>query len=146
MPLMFLGPLLAKVWQRLWKCQYGLWKTISKVYGLSSIPFAIQETIFWLEKVHFVVNFKRSRRFFEWLWCCYQNLCVIPSLDSNSMKELSPHINSVMNILESHASYLMSGKELSKLVAFVKGTQFDPGRWAGQDATFFLNNLEAKNL
>lgn len=41
------------------------------------------------------------------------------------MKELSPHINSVMNILESHASYLMSGKELSKLVAFVKGTQFD---------------------
>ncbi|VAI50373.1 unnamed protein product [Triticum turgidum subsp. durum] len=46
-------------------------------------------------------------------------------LKSNSMKELSPHINSVMNILESHASYLMSGKELSKLVAFVKGTQFD---------------------
>jgi len=41
------------------------------------------------------------------------------------MKELSPHIASVMNILESHASYLMSGKELSKLVAFVKGTQFD---------------------
>ncbi|OEL29002.1 hypothetical protein BAE44_0009984 [Dichanthelium oligosanthes] len=37
----------------------------------------------------------------------------------------SPHIASVMNILESHASYLMSGKELSKLVAFVKGTQFD---------------------
>ncbi|RLN07698.1 guanine nucleotide exchange factor subunit Rich-like [Panicum miliaceum] len=46
-------------------------------------------------------------------------------LKSNSMKELSPHIASVMNILESHASYLMSGKELSKLVAFVKGTQFD---------------------
>ena len=45
--------------------------------------------------------------------------------DSNSMKELSPHIASVMNILERHASYLMSGKELSKLVAFVKGTQFD---------------------
>lgn len=41
------------------------------------------------------------------------------------MKELSPHIASVMNILESHASYLMSGKELSKLVSFVKGTQFD---------------------
>lgn len=41
------------------------------------------------------------------------------------MKELSPHIASVMNILENHASYLMSGKELSKLVAFVKGTQFD---------------------
>ncbi|XP_051192132.1 uncharacterized protein [Lolium perenne] len=46
-------------------------------------------------------------------------------LKSNSVKELSPHIASVMNILESHASYLMSGKELSKLVAFVKGTQFD---------------------
>ncbi|KAL5666612.1 hypothetical protein ACJX0J_026720, partial [Zea mays] len=46
-------------------------------------------------------------------------------LRSNSMKELSPHIASVMNILERHASYLMSGKELSKLVAFVKGTQFD---------------------
>ncbi|KAJ3695374.1 hypothetical protein LUZ60_000751 [Juncus effusus] len=46
-------------------------------------------------------------------------------LKSGSSKELSPHINSVKNILESHASYLMSGKELSKLVAFVKGTQFD---------------------
>jgi hypothetical protein len=45
--------------------------------------------------------------------------------DSNSTKELSPHIASVMNILERHASYLMSSKELSKLVAFVKGTQFD---------------------
>jgi RAB6A-GEF complex partner protein 1 len=41
------------------------------------------------------------------------------------MKEISPHIASVMNILEGHASYLMSGKELSKLVSFVKGTQFD---------------------
>lgn len=50
---------------------------------------------------------------------------MFPCFDSNSMKELSPHIASVMNILESHASYLMSGKELSKLVAFVKGTQFD---------------------
>ncbi|KAK4339303.1 hypothetical protein RND71_040765 [Anisodus tanguticus] len=37
----------------------------------------------------------------------------------------SAHVASVKNILESHASYLMSGKELSKLVAFVKGTQFD---------------------
>lgn len=44
---------------------------------------------------------------------------------SGSFKELSPHIASVKNILENHASYLMSGKELSKLVAFVKGTQFD---------------------
>ncbi|AQK91771.1 Quinoprotein amine dehydrogenase beta chain-like [Zea mays] len=41
------------------------------------------------------------------------------------MKELSPHIASFMSILERHASYLMSGKELSKLVVFVKGTQFD---------------------
>ncbi|KAJ6390804.1 hypothetical protein OIU77_024922 [Salix suchowensis] len=49
-----------------------------------------------------------------------------PSLDkSNSLKEQSAHIASVKSILESHASYLMSGKELSKLVAFVKGTQFD---------------------
>ncbi|KAF3776118.1 hypothetical protein EJ110_NYTH49081, partial [Nymphaea thermarum] len=40
-------------------------------------------------------------------------------------KEQSAHINSVKNILESHAGYLMSGRELSKLVAFVKGTQFD---------------------
>ncbi|XP_065871277.1 uncharacterized protein [Euphorbia lathyris] len=48
------------------------------------------------------------------------------SLDkSTSFKEQSAHVTSVKNILESHASYLMSGKELSKLVAFVKGTQFD---------------------
>ncbi|KAK3009400.1 hypothetical protein RJ639_014663, partial [Escallonia herrerae] len=49
------------------------------------------------------------------------------SLDakSTSFKEPSAHVASVKNILESHASYLMSGKELSKLVAFVKGTQFD---------------------
>lgn len=46
-------------------------------------------------------------------------------LSSNSFKEQSAHVTSVKNILESHASYLMSGKELSKLVAFVKGTQFD---------------------
>lgn len=44
---------------------------------------------------------------------------------STSFKEPSAHVASVKNILESHASYLMSGKELSKLVAFVKGTQFD---------------------
>ncbi|XP_021748783.1 RAB6A-GEF complex partner protein 1-like isoform X3 [Chenopodium quinoa] len=44
---------------------------------------------------------------------------------SSSHKEQSAHVTSVRNILESHASYLMSGKELSKLVAFVKGTQFD---------------------
>ncbi|XP_011036838.1 PREDICTED: RAB6A-GEF complex partner protein 1-like [Populus euphratica] len=49
-----------------------------------------------------------------------------PSLDkSTSFKEQSAHVASVKNILESHASYLMSGQELSKLVAFVKGTQFD---------------------
>ncbi|KAG5008264.1 hypothetical protein JHK85_026806 [Glycine max] len=42
-----------------------------------------------------------------------------------SFKEQSAHVTSVKNILENHASYLMSGKELSKLVAFVKGTQFD---------------------
>lgn len=46
-------------------------------------------------------------------------------LGSASFKEQSPNVASVKNILESHASYLMSGKELSKLVAFVKGTQFD---------------------
>ncbi|KAJ9171414.1 hypothetical protein P3X46_014788 [Hevea brasiliensis] len=44
---------------------------------------------------------------------------------STSFKEQSAHVASVKSILESHASYLMSGKELSKLVAFVKGTQFD---------------------
>ncbi|XP_058085999.1 uncharacterized protein LOC131233336 isoform X1 [Magnolia sinica] len=44
---------------------------------------------------------------------------------STTVKEQSAHVASVKNILESHASYLMSGKELSKLVAFVKGTQFD---------------------
>ncbi|XP_038681735.1 guanine nucleotide exchange factor subunit RIC1-like isoform X2 [Tripterygium wilfordii] len=49
-----------------------------------------------------------------------------PSLDNSpSFKDQSAHVASVKNILESHASYLMSGKELSKLVAFVKGTQFD---------------------
>lgn len=48
------------------------------------------------------------------------------SLDkSTSFKEQNAHVASVKNILESHANYLMSGKELSKLVAFVKGTQFD---------------------
>lgn len=46
-------------------------------------------------------------------------------LKSPSFKELSAHVTSVKNILENHASYLMSGKELSKFVAFVKGTQFD---------------------
>ncbi|XP_027350147.1 RAB6A-GEF complex partner protein 1-like isoform X2 [Abrus precatorius] len=44
---------------------------------------------------------------------------------STSFKEQSAHVTSVKNILENHASFLMSGKELSKLVAFVKGTQFD---------------------
>ncbi|XP_075523095.1 uncharacterized protein LOC142555855 [Primulina tabacum] len=44
---------------------------------------------------------------------------------SSSFKEQNAHVASVKNILESHASYLMSGKELSKLVAFVKSTQFD---------------------
>ncbi|KAL0907352.1 hypothetical protein M5K25_021756 [Dendrobium thyrsiflorum] len=44
---------------------------------------------------------------------------------STSFKEPSAHVASVRNILEHHASFLMSGKELSKLVAFVKGTQFD---------------------
>ncbi|KAF5953071.1 hypothetical protein HYC85_011015 [Camellia sinensis] len=46
-------------------------------------------------------------------------------LKSPSFKEKNTHVTFVKNILESHASYLMSGKELSKLVAFVKGTQFD---------------------
>lgn len=49
----------------------------------------------------------------------------ILNFSSSSFTEESPHVASVKNILESHASYLMSGKELSKLVAFVKGTQFD---------------------
>ncbi|CAA2992972.1 RAB6A-GEF complex partner 1-like [Olea europaea subsp. europaea] len=44
---------------------------------------------------------------------------------NSSFKEQSAHVASVKKILESHASFLMSGKELSKLVAFVKGTQFD---------------------
>ncbi|KAK9146414.1 hypothetical protein Sjap_006317 [Stephania japonica] len=47
------------------------------------------------------------------------------SKSNTSFKEQSAHVASVKSILESHASYLMSGKELSKLVAFVKGTQFD---------------------
>lgn len=48
------------------------------------------------------------------------------SLDSKgSFKEQSTHVSSVKSILESHASLLMSEKELSKFVAFVKGTQFD---------------------
>lgn len=45
--------------------------------------------------------------------------------NSPSSKEQNAHVTSVKNILESHASSLMSAKELSKLVAFVKGTQFD---------------------
>ncbi|KAL3649568.1 hypothetical protein CASFOL_005971 [Castilleja foliolosa] len=48
-----------------------------------------------------------------------------PDTKSSSFKEPSSHVASVKSILESHASFLMSGKELSKLVAFVKGTQFD---------------------
>ncbi|CAL5382003.1 unnamed protein product [Camellia sinensis] len=49
------------------------------------------------------------------------------SFDSKSFsfKEQYAHVTSVKNILESHASNLMLGKELSKLVAFVKGAQFD---------------------
>ncbi|KAF1884108.1 hypothetical protein Lal_00046394, partial [Lupinus albus] len=42
-----------------------------------------------------------------------------------SLKEQSAHVTSVKNILELHASFLMAGKNLSKLVAFVKGTQID---------------------
>ncbi|XP_074328962.1 uncharacterized protein LOC141666707 isoform X2 [Apium graveolens] len=45
--------------------------------------------------------------------------------DSPPFKDQNAHVASVKNILGSHASYLMSGKELSKIVAFVKGTQFD---------------------
>ncbi|XP_074331359.1 cullin-associated NEDD8-dissociated protein 1-like isoform X2 [Apium graveolens] len=44
---------------------------------------------------------------------------------SPPFKDQNAHVASVKNILGSHASYLMSGKELSKIVAFVKGTQFD---------------------
>ncbi|TQD72511.1 hypothetical protein C1H46_041949 [Malus baccata] len=44
---------------------------------------------------------------------------------TTSFKEQNAHVASVKNIVESHADFLMSGKELSKLVAFVKGTQFD---------------------
>ncbi|KAJ8900552.1 hypothetical protein K2173_025329 [Erythroxylum novogranatense] len=47
------------------------------------------------------------------------------SLFFTSFKEPSAPVASVKNIRESHASYLMSGKELSNLVTFVKGTQFD---------------------
>lgn len=54
------------------------------------------------------------------------NIFVLSECYSNSsFKEQSAHVASVKKILESHASFLMSGKELSKLVAFVKGTQFD---------------------
>ncbi|XP_048421699.1 uncharacterized protein LOC103935093 [Pyrus x bretschneideri] len=48
------------------------------------------------------------------------------SLDkSTSFKEQNARVASAKNIVESHANLLMSGKELSKLVAFVKGAQFD---------------------
>ncbi|KAL5718688.1 hypothetical protein ACHQM5_011565 [Ranunculus cassubicifolius] len=50
------------------------------------------------------------------------------SADSKSTtvrEQNNAHINSVKQMLESHASTLMYGKELSKLVSFVKGTQFD---------------------
>uniref|UniRef100_A0A803KZD2 RIC1 C-terminal alpha solenoid region domain-containing protein n=1 Tax=Chenopodium quinoa TaxID=63459 RepID=A0A803KZD2_CHEQI len=65
---------------------------------------------------------------------------------SSSHKEQSAHVTSVRNILESHASYLMSGKELSKLVAFVKGTQFDVVLHMGTlqsrlDAEFLLAHM-----
>ena len=50
---------------------------------------------------------------------------VIVLVSSTSFKEQSASVTSVKNILENHASDLMSGKELPKLVAFVKGTQFD---------------------
>lgn len=58
---------------------------------------------------------------------------------SPTLKEQNAHVASVKNILESHASYLMSGKELSKLVAFVKGTQFD---LVVRDLIFFLMKNE----
>ncbi|XP_047307379.1 guanine nucleotide exchange factor subunit RIC1-like isoform X1 [Impatiens glandulifera] len=68
---------------------------------------------------------KLSPRFFGYFFPSNNKSPSFESKSSPSFKEQNPHITSVKNILESHASYLMSGKELSKLVAFVKGTQFD---------------------
>ncbi|GFZ06822.1 quinoprotein amine dehydrogenase, beta chain-like [Actinidia rufa] len=69
----------------------------------------------------FITGILKLRR--QRLTNLYMNL--LGSCSSTSFKEQNAHVASVKNILESHASYLMSGKELSKLVAFVKGTQFD---------------------
>lgn len=63
---------------------------------------------------------KKSEFYLDW---CLTHIVFF--ICSSSFKEPSAHVTSVKTILESHASYLMSGKELSKLVAFVKGTQFD---------------------
>lgn len=65
--------------------------------------------------------FHKPRKFYIWNDVTYDDIFI----SSSSFKEPSAHVASVKNILEGHASYLMSGKELSKLVAFVKGTQFD---------------------
>ncbi|RAL48931.1 hypothetical protein DM860_001251 [Cuscuta australis] len=67
---------------------------------------------------------KLSPRFFGYFLfpSSYQRQSFDPK---GSFKEQNAHVASVKNILESHASLLMSGKELSKLVAFAKGTQFD---------------------
>ncbi|GMP43548.1 hypothetical protein CsSME_00012867 [Camellia sinensis var. sinensis] len=59
----------------------------------------------------------------------YCALCLLQAELDESLYELAgelyAHVTSVKNILESHASNLMLAKELSKLVAFVKGAQFD---------------------
>lgn len=114
----YLGSLLTKIWKRFWECHFRLWEAISKISRLfsSSVHLISGNLLIWK-------GAPCSLHLNCFCWKISHILFLL--FDSNSMKELSPHIASVMNILERHASYLMSGKELSKLVAFVKGTQFD---------------------
>ncbi|GJS69695.1 Rab6A-GEF complex partner protein 1-like protein [Tanacetum coccineum] len=96
---------------------------VSQYYALCLLKATLHESLYELdsELVRFLL---RSGREYE-----------LATTDSDKLfprflgyflcSKKNAHVASVKNILEIHASYLMPGKELSKLVAFVKGTQFD---------------------
>ncbi|CAN6710942.1 unnamed protein product [Malus baccata var. baccata] len=116
-----------RLWMYRHVCCYVIVKlegpAVSQYCALRLLQATLDESLYELagELVRFLL---RSGREYEQ-----------PSTDSDglspkvlgytSFKEQNAHVASVKSILESHANFLMSGKELSNLVAFVKGTQFD---------------------
>ncbi|CAL5331683.1 unnamed protein product [Camellia sinensis] len=94
--------------------------TVSQYCALCLLQAELDESLY--ELAGELVRQTRFLGYFRFP-CSYRS----QSFDSKSLsfKEQYAHVTSVKNILESHASNLMLGKELSKLVAFVKGAQFD---------------------